>query len=98
MPASKAIANGSASGKKTPASTVPPSPVSKSSETDRAVTHSSGRPDKNAYDAEQDRLKNEIDALQAKLVRYLPVVISPVTDHIFTGHRPRENNIGFQAC
>ncbi|KAF8559102.1 hypothetical protein OG21DRAFT_1403608 [Imleria badia] len=70
MPASKAThaaANGSASGKRTPASTVPPSPVSKPLETERVVTHGSGKPDKNAYDAEQDRLKSEIDALQVKL-------------------------------
>ncbi|KAG8218466.1 hypothetical protein J3R82DRAFT_4096 [Butyriboletus roseoflavus] len=73
MPASKAkptSTNGSASGKATqgtPASTVPPSPVSKSFETDRAVTNSSGKPDKNAHDAEQERLKSEIEALQVKL-------------------------------
>ena len=75
MPAPKgtqATANGSASGKQTPASTVPPSPVSKPLETDRAVTHSSGKPDKNAYDADQEKLKSEIDALQTKLVRLYP--------------------------
>ncbi|KAH0839747.1 hypothetical protein J3R83DRAFT_687 [Lanmaoa asiatica] len=68
--AKSASTNGSASGKTTrgtPASTVPPSPVSKPLETDRTVTNSSGRPDKNAYDAEQERLKSEIDTLQAKL-------------------------------
>ncbi|KAI9574865.1 hypothetical protein HD554DRAFT_2010509 [Boletus coccyginus] len=71
MPASKATStNGSASGKKskgTPASTVPSSPVSKPLDAERAVIHGSGRPDKSAYDAEQERLKSETDALQAKL-------------------------------
>lgn len=82
MPALKtkpASTNGSASGKATqatPASTVPPSPVSKSLETDRAVTNSSGKPDKIAHDAEQERLKSEIEALQAKLVRCIPIVTS----------------------
>ncbi|KAG6378543.1 hypothetical protein JVT61DRAFT_12808 [Boletus reticuloceps] len=71
MPASNAtsvVVNGS--GKKTkgtPESTVPPSPVSKSSETDRPGVQSAGKPNKIAYEAEQERLKSEIDALQAKL-------------------------------
>lgn len=34
---------------------------------------STGKPDKTAYDAEQAKFKSEIDALQAKLVRSLPV-------------------------
>lgn len=72
MPATYAATNGSASGKRTPASTVPPSPVSKPLETERAVTHGSGKPDKNAHDAEQERIKSEIDALQAKLVCCIP--------------------------
>lgn len=86
MPASKAktaFANGSTSGKTTqvtPASTVPPSPVSKP--LDHAVTNSSGKPDKNAYDTEQERLKSEIEALQAKLVRCASVVIGAVADRI----------------
>ncbi|KAI9571044.1 hypothetical protein HD554DRAFT_2169409 [Boletus coccyginus] len=53
--------------KGTPASTVPSSPVSKPLDAERAVIHGSGRPDKSAYDAGQERLKSEIDALQAKL-------------------------------
>lgn len=101
MPASKAktaSANGSASGKTTqvtPASTVPPSPVSKS--LDRAVTNSSGKPDKSVYDVEQERLRSEIEALQAKLVRCTSVVIGIVADRIFTGRHPRENIVGHQA-
>lgn len=103
MPASKAksaSANGSASGKttkETPASTVPPSPVSKPSETDRALTNVSGKPDKSAYDAEQERLRSDIDALQAKLVCCIPLVIGAVPIVFFAGRRPRENNVGFQA-
>lgn len=31
----------------------------------------SGKPDKAAYDAEQERIKTEIDSLQTKLVRAL---------------------------
>lgn len=103
MPASKAksaSANGSASGKTTkgtPASTVPPSPVSKPLETDHVVTNGSGRPDKSAYDAEQERLKSEIDVVQVKLVRCIPVVVPAVADPIFKGRRPRENNLSYQA-
>ncbi|KIJ70555.1 hypothetical protein HYDPIDRAFT_23652 [Hydnomerulius pinastri MD-312] len=71
MPAQKtksAPANGSAKGVKgTPASTVPPSPVSKAGEVDHATTSGSGRPDKAAYDTEQEKIKSEIDSLQAKL-------------------------------
>ena len=94
MPASKAAsANGSTSGKTTkgtPASTVPPSPVSKPLDADRAVTHGSGKPDKNAYDAEQERLKSEIDALQAKLVRCIPVVTSVQWPIVFSQGTLRE--------
>ncbi|KAG9317288.1 hypothetical protein JVU11DRAFT_1484 [Chiua virens] len=71
MPASKAksaSANGSGSvpksNKGTPASTVPPSPVSKPLETDPTAKTSSGKPDRAAYDAEQDKLKSDIDILQ----------------------------------
>ncbi|KAF8450723.1 hypothetical protein L210DRAFT_3386412 [Boletus edulis BED1] len=70
MPASNATSVVNGSGKKTrttPESTVPPSPVSKSSETDRPVAQSAGKPNKIAYDAEQERLKSEIEVLQAKL-------------------------------
>lgn len=72
MPASKAkSANGSASAKPakgSPASTVPPSPA-KPSETG-TIARGSGKPNKNAFDAEQEGLKSEIDALQTKLVCY----------------------------
>ena len=33
------------------------------------VTYGSGRPDKALYDAEQNKIKSDIDAAQAKLVR-----------------------------
>ena len=36
-----------------------------------------GRPDKAAYDAEQDSIKKEIDALQVKMVRRLNYCIFP---------------------
>lgn len=36
---------------------------------DQLATHA-GRPDKNVYDAEQVKIKSEIDALQVKLVRF----------------------------
>jgi hypothetical protein len=39
-----------------------------------------GRPDKAAYDAEQDSLKKEIDGIQAKLVRSLRI------EHLQTAH------------
>ncbi|KAK7470624.1 multicopy suppressor of BFA (Brefeldin A) [Stygiomarasmius scandens] len=52
----------SASGTSTPVSV---GPVDKKDTTDAPAT--GGRPDKKAYDAEQDRIKGEIDALQVKL-------------------------------
>lgn len=94
MPASKAAsANGSTSGKTTkgtPTAIVPPSPGSKPLDTDPAVTHSSGRPDKNGFDAEQERLKSEIDALQTKLVRCIPVVTSVQWPIVFSQGTIRE--------
>ncbi|KIJ20027.1 hypothetical protein PAXINDRAFT_107699 [Paxillus involutus ATCC 200175] len=71
MPAQKtksAPADGSASSKgarATPTSTVPPSPVSKPVEADGSTT-GLARPDKHAHDAEQERIKSEIDSLQVK--------------------------------
>ncbi|KAF9221974.1 nuclear segregation protein Bfr1 [Gyrodon lividus] len=65
-----APADGPASGKgakTTPTSTVPPSPVFKPAEADGPTTTVSGKPDKNAFDAEQQRIKSEIDTLQVKL-------------------------------
>jgi hypothetical protein len=53
----------SSSGTSTP---VAPSPAADENETGPAA--SSGRPDKAAYDAEQEKLKKDIDAVQAKLV------------------------------
>ncbi|KAF9247053.1 hypothetical protein BU15DRAFT_84619 [Melanogaster broomeanus] len=73
MPAQKTKstpADGSASGKgakRTPANTVPPSPVSKTPDAEGPTTTGSGRPDKSVYDAEQERIKSEIDSLQPKL-------------------------------
>ena len=36
------------------------------------ATYGSGKPDKAVYDAEQNKIKAEIDAVQAKLVRPIP--------------------------
>ncbi|KAG1755685.1 hypothetical protein EDB19DRAFT_1956273 [Suillus lakei] len=73
MPAQKSkssASNGAAkihSAKVTPDSTVPPSPaLSKTDLSGPAVT-GSGKPDKAAYDAEQERIRTEIDGLQTKL-------------------------------
>ncbi|KAG0709640.1 hypothetical protein DFH29DRAFT_993046 [Suillus ampliporus] len=69
MPASKSkssASNGTAkihSAKVTPDSTVPSSPAL--SKTD--ISAGSGKPDKAVYDAEQERIRSEIDALQTKL-------------------------------
>ena len=53
----------STSGTATPAST-----VDKKDTSDHLVSLTAGKPDKKVYDAEQDRIKSEIDALQVKLV------------------------------
>ncbi|KIK97143.1 hypothetical protein PAXRUDRAFT_136904 [Paxillus rubicundulus Ve08.2h10] len=55
----------SKSARATPASTAPPSPASKPVEADGST--SLARPDKSAHDAEQERIKSEIDSLQIKL-------------------------------
>lgn len=46
------------------------SPASSVATTDRAEHVAGGKPDKKHYEAEQMRLKAEIDVLQAKLVIY----------------------------
>ncbi|KAH7929454.1 hypothetical protein BV22DRAFT_1080930 [Leucogyrophana mollusca] len=73
MPAAKtksAPSNGSAKPKgtkSTPASTVTSSPKAPEQDQGTASFSASGKPDKAAYDAEQERIKSEIDSLQTKL-------------------------------
>ncbi|KAG5643951.1 hypothetical protein DXG03_009302 [Asterophora parasitica] len=66
---SKATNGSSAKGKaaSTNGTTTPVSAVDKKDTSDALTALSSGKPDKNAYDAEQDKIKKEIDALQVKL-------------------------------
>ncbi|KAG6814185.1 hypothetical protein H0H92_000862 [Tricholoma furcatifolium] len=74
MPAAKtktASTNGTAQkGKSSPAASGTSTPVSttdKKEALDAIPTLSGGKPDKKVYDAEQENIKKEIDALQAKL-------------------------------
>jgi hypothetical protein len=53
----------------TPTSTVPSSPVASKTDISGTAAPGSGRPDKAANDAEQARIRGEIDGLQTKLVR-----------------------------
>lgn len=46
-----------------------PVPVAAKDEATEAQSSAVSRPDRKAYDADQERIKVEIDALQAKLVR-----------------------------
>lgn len=57
-----------AKGGKSSTSTGTSTPVP-SSATDASSATTSGRPDKTAYDAEQEKIKKDIDASQTKLVR-----------------------------
>jgi hypothetical protein len=50
---------------------VPPPTVEERQETAAAASTGQGRPDKATYDAEQENIKKEIDAIQVKLVRRL---------------------------
>ncbi|KAG2156068.1 hypothetical protein DEU56DRAFT_875831 [Suillus clintonianus] len=73
MPAQKSkssASNGAAknrSAKVTPESTVPSSPAPSKTDLSAPTVTGSGRPDKAAYDAEQERIRTEIDGLQTKL-------------------------------
>lgn len=69
-------ANGSAKGRATPITPIPSTngtttPVDKkdTSEALAALLGGGGKPDKKLYDAEQDRIKAEIDAVNVTLVR-----------------------------
>ncbi|KAJ7498916.1 hypothetical protein FB451DRAFT_1427452, partial [Mycena latifolia] len=66
----QAPANGAAAKGKAPSTngtTTPVSTVDKKDTSDAAPATAAGRPDKKLFDAEQDRIKTEIDALQVKL-------------------------------
>jgi hypothetical protein len=71
MPAPKTKANGA--GAKSKAEKSAPSTNGTTTPVTEAAAPSSsggfGKPDKAAYDAEQDQLRKDIDALQAKVVR-----------------------------
>ncbi len=66
-------ANGSAKGKATPIpstnGTTTPVDKKDTSEALAALLGGGGKPDKKLYDAEQDRIKAEIDAVNVTLVR-----------------------------
>ncbi|KAG6900963.1 hypothetical protein C0993_004400 [Termitomyces sp. T159_Od127] len=76
MPAAKTkavpAANAPSKGKSSAANSGASTPVSTTDKKDTSEVLAKlvgGKPDKKAYDAEQERLKKEIDALQAKLAR-----------------------------
>ncbi|KAF9568894.1 hypothetical protein CPC08DRAFT_702012 [Agrocybe pediades] len=70
MPAPKtksaSATNGSAKAK-TPSTSGTATPVADKDTSEHSTSAAGGRPDKKAYDAEQARIKSEIDALQVKL-------------------------------
>ena len=65
-----AVANGTSQKQKsaTPSGTSSPATVAAEVQEFTPVVYGSGRPDKAQYDAEQNKIKAEIDALQVKLV------------------------------
>lgn len=75
MPAKSKVAqsNGSAvkgNASSTSGTATPVSTAEKKDTSDHLATLPVGKPDKKIYDAEQDRIKLEIDALQVKLVSF----------------------------
>ncbi|KAJ3857418.1 hypothetical protein EV368DRAFT_30302 [Lentinula lateritia] len=66
-PANGTTAKGNASTPTTNGTTTPVSIASEKKDTFEVPSVSGGKPDKKAYDVEQERLKGEIDALQVKL-------------------------------
>ncbi|TFK43524.1 hypothetical protein BDQ12DRAFT_675119 [Crucibulum laeve] len=69
MPATKTKAPSAANGKapSTSGTATPASTVDKKDTSDLLATFGGGKPDKKAYDVEQEKVKADIDALQAKL-------------------------------
>ena len=66
-------ANGSAKGKAPSTSgTATPISVADKDTSDQIAAFVGGKPDKKLYDAEQARIKTEIDALQLKLASLFP--------------------------
>jgi hypothetical protein len=65
-PASGAAAKGTA-----PSTNGTTTPVSTADKKDTSEAPTVGRPDKKVFDAEQDKIKASIDALQVKLARIL---------------------------
>ena len=88
MPAAKSKAAPSANGAakaKTASSSGTATPVStadKKDVSDALATFAGGKPDKKAYDAEQDKIKVEIDALQIKLVGYAVFSLAAFQKHV----------------
>lgn len=80
MPIPKSAANTKSGAKsKTGSSSGTATPVSSADKDTSDVTIATltgGRPDKKAHDAQQEQIKKEIDALQVKLVRMHPFVLS----------------------
>lgn len=71
MPAAKskvAESNGSTAKSSTSGTATPVSTGDKKDTSDNLTSLAAGKPDKKVYDAEQERIKLEIDALQVKLV------------------------------
>ena len=61
-----------------PSSTDSPAPAPAAELQDSGlIAYGTGKPDKALYDAEQNKIKAEIDALQAKLVRSPPAPCTP---------------------
>jgi hypothetical protein len=76
----KAAANGAApkgTAPSTNGTTTPVSTVDKKDTSDATAN----RPDKKTFDAEQDKIKADIDALQVKLASVLPLVYSVTQTH-----------------
>lgn len=90
VPKSKAPKSGT-SGTSTPTTAEP------QDATPAAFTGSGGRPDKAVYDAEQEKLKKDIDALNAKMVCSAHFADITVCSYIRKERRKRENIIDHQG-
>lgn len=82
-PKTKPAANGSAksAAASTNGTTTPVSVAEKKDTSDAVPAAVGGKPDKQVYDAEQDRIKKEIDTLQTKLASNLLYTVSCILMH-----------------
>ena len=74
-----------------PSTSGTPAPVATKDTSDSLATFAGGKPDKKAYEAEQAKIKIEIDTLQAQLVTDMIANESGNTHSLTSEYRPRQD-------